>query len=485
MRCPGRRFDHFRTSVRRIAATESPEAKCLPSSVCRAAVCLLGRFPALAGVDLDASTGEIVLLSGANGAGKTTLLRLLAGLVPLYSGEAVVLDHDLAVDRKGARRDLALVGHETFCYDDLTVRENLHFAAKAAGREDGDADTALERLGLARQADVVHRRLSMGQRRRLAVAVALSRDPRLLLLDEPHAGLDAEGREVLDDVVRAAPSEARTCWWRPTSSTTRGSWRPARSSSPPARPSWARSSSRCPTWTSRPIGASRDGGGVTLWREVRLVAGKDLRIEARTRVTAQQIVPFGLIVLLLFAFALDPDRGILRRVAPGLFWVTVLLAALLAVSRSFSIEADNGARDGLRLSGLDGPALFLGKAAAIAVQLLALEVVLAATVVLVYGIELNTLVPLVLATLAATVGVAATGTLYGVLAAGVRVRETLVPVLLLPVVAPVLLGATRAWEAAIDGIPSDAWPWVALLAVFALLFTAIGMLAFGPLLEEA
>jgi len=224
---------------------------------------------------------------------------------------------------------------------------------------------------------------------------------------------------------------------------------------------------------------------VNLWREVRLVAGKDLRIEGRTRVTAQQIVPFGLIVLLLFAFALDPDRGILRRVAPGLFWVTVLLAALLAVSRSFAIEADNGARDGLRLSGLDGPALFLGKGAAVAIQLLALEVVLAATVVLVYGIELNTLVPLILATLAATVGVAATGTLYGVLAAGLRVRETLVPVLLLPVVAPVLLGATRAWEAAIDGVPSDAWPWVALLAVFAVLFTAIGMLAFGPLLEEA
>jgi heme ABC exporter ATP-binding subunit CcmA len=177
---------------------------------CRAAVCLLGRFPALAGVDLDVSSGEIVLLTGANGAGKTTLLRLLAGLVPLYSGEAMVLGYDLALDRKGARRDLSLVGHETFCYDDLTVRENLHFAARAAGRDTDDADLALERLGLARQADVVHRRLSMGQRRRLAVAVALSRDPRLLLLDEPHAGLDAEGREFLDAVVRAAPAEHRT-----------------------------------------------------------------------------------------------------------------------------------------------------------------------------------------------------------------------------------------------------------------------------------
>jgi heme ABC exporter ATP-binding subunit CcmA len=176
----------------------------------RSAVCLLGRFPALAGVDLDVAPGEVLLLSGANGAGKTTLLRLIAGLVPLHRGEAEVLGHDLTRDRRSHRRALSMLGHDTFCYDDLSARENLRFAARAAGREDGDADSALERLGLAGQADVVHRRLSMGQRRRLAVAVALSRDPRLLLLDEPHAGLDADGRQFLDDVVRAAPSEART-----------------------------------------------------------------------------------------------------------------------------------------------------------------------------------------------------------------------------------------------------------------------------------
>jgi len=176
----------------------------------RSAVCLLDRFPALAGVDLDVAAGEIVLLSGANGAGKTTLLRLLAGLIPLYSGQAIVLDHDLARDRRGARRDLALVGHETFCYDDLTVWENLRFAARAAGRDESTAKAALERVGLVRARDVVHRRLSAGQRRRLALAVAWSRDPRLLLLDEPHAGLDAEGRGVLDEIVRAAPGEGRT-----------------------------------------------------------------------------------------------------------------------------------------------------------------------------------------------------------------------------------------------------------------------------------
>ena len=176
----------------------------------RSAVCLLGRFPALAGVDLDVSEHEVVLLSGGNGAGKTTLLRVLAGLLPLHSGDAEVLGHDLMEDRRSVRRELSLVGHDTFCYDDLTVRENLRFAARASGSPVDAADAALERLGLARLADVTHARLSAGQKRRLALAVAISREPRLLLLDEPHAGLDAEGREVLDGVVANAAAEGRT-----------------------------------------------------------------------------------------------------------------------------------------------------------------------------------------------------------------------------------------------------------------------------------
>jgi len=224
---------------------------------------------------------------------------------------------------------------------------------------------------------------------------------------------------------------------------------------------------------------------MSLVREASLVAGKDLRIEARSRVTAEQILPFGLVVLLLFAFALDPDRGVLRDVAPGLFWVTVLLAALLAVSRSFAIEAANGARDGLRLSGLDPAAIFLGKAAAVAVELLALEAVLSVGVIVLFDVALGSIAPIVLGAFLATVGIAATGTLYGVLAASSGARETLVPVLLLPVVSPVLLAATRAWEAAIDDVPSESWPWIGLLAIFAVLYTSIGTLAFGSLLEEA
>jgi len=176
----------------------------------RSAVCLLGRFPALAGVDLDVMPGEVVLLSGGNGAGKTTLLRLVAGLLPLHQGEAEVLGHDLARNRTSHRRQLAFVGHETFCYDDLSARENVRFAARAAGATASAADAALERVGLERCASVSHFRLSAGQRRRLALAIALAREPRLLLLDEPHAGLAADGRAVLDAVLKAAAGEDLT-----------------------------------------------------------------------------------------------------------------------------------------------------------------------------------------------------------------------------------------------------------------------------------
>jgi heme ABC exporter ATP-binding subunit CcmA len=182
----------------------------LPVVSIRSAVCLLGRFPALAGADLDVDEGDILLLSGPNGAGKTTLLRLLAGLVPLHSGTATVCGYDLAHDRQGARRELSLVGHETACYDDLTVRENVRFAARAAGASASTADDALARLGLERVAGVRHARLSAGQRRRLALAIGFARDPRLFLLDEPHAGLDPDTRGVLDALLVDAAHDGRT-----------------------------------------------------------------------------------------------------------------------------------------------------------------------------------------------------------------------------------------------------------------------------------
>ncbi|MDP9071889.1 MAG: heme ABC exporter ATP-binding protein CcmA [Actinomycetota bacterium] len=177
----------------------------------RSAVALLGRFPALAGVDLDVAVGEIVLVRGPNGAGKTSLLRACAGLLPVASGQAEVLGHDLRRDRRAVRRLVGLLGHAGFLYDDLTVEDNVRFAVRAAGAAGRDAEAGLDRLGLGgRLRRVPVSRLSAGQRRRAALAILVARRPRLWLLDEPHAGLDAEGRDLFDGLVRDAVAGGAT-----------------------------------------------------------------------------------------------------------------------------------------------------------------------------------------------------------------------------------------------------------------------------------
>lgn len=177
----------------------------------RSAVSLLGRFPALAGVDLDVATGDVVLIHGPNGAGKTTLLRACAGLVAVTSGAAEVLGVDIRRDRRAVRRRVGVLGHSTFLYDDLAVADNVRFAARAGGAGVDDAEAAMARLGLdGRLARVSVNRLSAGQRRRTALASVIARRPELWLLDEPHAGLDAAGRDVLDDVVREAVAAGAT-----------------------------------------------------------------------------------------------------------------------------------------------------------------------------------------------------------------------------------------------------------------------------------
>src|ERR1700736_4122455 len=177
----------------------------------RSAVALLGGFPVLAGVDLDVGEGDVVLLQGANGAGKTSLLRACAGLLPIVSGAAEVLGHDLVAARRTVRRHIGLLGHATALYDDLSVEDNVRFAVRASGGSRSAVGPALERLGLSgRLRDVTVSRLSAGQRRRTALAAVVARDPELWLLDEPHAGLDAEHRDLLDGLIREASARGAT-----------------------------------------------------------------------------------------------------------------------------------------------------------------------------------------------------------------------------------------------------------------------------------
>ena len=182
-----------------------------PAIRLRSAVALLGRFPALAGVDLDVQRGEIVLAQGPNGASKTSLLRACAGLLAITDGEAEVLGHDLRKERRRVRRQVGFLAHDGHLYDDLTVDDNVRFAVRAAGADTARIEPTLELLGLAgRLRTVAAGKLSTGQKRRAALATVVARDPELWLLDEPHAGLDAAARDLLDDIVRQAAARGAT-----------------------------------------------------------------------------------------------------------------------------------------------------------------------------------------------------------------------------------------------------------------------------------
>ena len=198
----------------------------------------------------------------------------------------------------------------------------------------------------------------------------------------------------------------------------------------------------------------------------------------------RQISGFAGLVLVLFGFALDANRPVLERATSGLFWITIMFVTTLAVQRSTSIETTDGARRALLLAGVEPVAVFAGKAAAVAVQLLAVELVLVGGIVVLYGAEIDSFLLVVATCLVATVGIAAAGTLLGALVAGVRARETVLPILLLPVLAPVLIGATRAFDDALGSVAVDGWAWIGMLAGFGLINLVLGALSYGVLLEE-
>ncbi len=175
------------------------------------AVVLLGAFPALAEATLTIERGELVVVHGANGAGKTTLLRLCAGLLPLARGSARVMGHDVGIDRAAVRASVGFLGHANGLYLDLSAGENLAFWGDVVGASRQEVDAAATRMGLTdRLLATPVSRLSAGQKRRTALAVMAVRRATLWLLDEPHAGLDAAGRDEIDALLRDAVAAGAT-----------------------------------------------------------------------------------------------------------------------------------------------------------------------------------------------------------------------------------------------------------------------------------
>lgn len=213
-----------------------------------------------------------------------------------------------------------------------------------------------------------------------------------------------------------------------------------------------------------------------------LVTEKDLRAEARTRTVLQGVGFYAALAALLFSFALGPDSETLRRFAPGLLWLSVALASLLAVGRSFASEREHGTLETLLLYPVPREALFLGKLAASFAVLLVVATATLALMVVLYTLPWPERPGLLLAALLlGSLGLALAGTFYGAVSAQLRSREALVPMLLLPVLVPLVIAAAQVTESALAG---GSGSWLQVLAVFDLVLLVLTLAVFPYVFEQ-
>jgi heme exporter protein B len=220
-------------------------------------------------------------------------------------------------------------------------------------------------------------------------------------------------------------------------------------------------------------------------RVAQAIAAKDLRMEMRSRSTLSTVLPFAATMLLAFGLALGPDRVLLTATAPALLWLAALFASVELCHRSYQSEATNSALEGLLLSPVEKGAVYLGKAAAAFVQLMVLLGLTTGIVIVLFGLPVGPApVLLVLTAVLGIAGLSALGSLLGLLAVRGRTRQAALPVLVLPLVSPVIIAATRLTEGLTQGNTSGIAGWMGLLAAFDAAFLAVGYIVFGHLLED-
>lgn len=219
-----------------------------------------------------------------------------------------------------------------------------------------------------------------------------------------------------------------------------------------------------------------------MWAIVR----KDLSIERRTGEMLTSLFLLALLVILLFAFSLDPARLRGPEFVAGLLWTTLLLSGTLTLNRSFVLERELGAWTALALAPVDRGSIYLGKTLANLVFLFIAALVLLPLIALLLGtkgIAPSLLLPVSIAL--GVVGIAAIGTLFSAMASRTRAREVLLPLLSFPVLAPLLIGAARTTAAGLAGEELEQiGSWLLLLGGFDVVFLTVGWMAFDVVLED-
>ena len=216
------------------------------------------------------------------------------------------------------------------------------------------------------------------------------------------------------------------------------------------------------------------------------IARKDALAELRGRHAAVSTLFFAAVVLLLFGFALGPDAQRLKDAAPGLLWLALVFAGVLAVDRLHLLETDDGALEQLALYPIARRAIYAGKAIGGFAVMLVLGIVVLGAVGILFAVDVAAaLLPLLTTVVLGAVGIAAVGTFYAGITVRLRAREVMLPLLMLPVLAPLLLGAVKATGAALAGDPfGELGAWLQLLVAFDVIMVVAGAATYGYLLED-
>ena len=216
------------------------------------------------------------------------------------------------------------------------------------------------------------------------------------------------------------------------------------------------------------------------------IARKDAVAELRGRHATVSTLFFSAVVLLLFGFALGPDSARLAAAAPGLLWLAVVFAGLLAVNRLHLLETDDGALEQLALYPVSRRAIYAGKALGGMAVMLTLGVLVLGAVGILFAVDVaSAWLPLLTTVVLGAIGIAAVGTFYAGVTVRLRAREVMLPLLMLPVLAPLLLAAVKATAAALAGDPFDELgAWLQLLVAFDVIMVVAGAATYGYLLED-
>ena len=217
----------------------------------------------------------------------------------------------------------------------------------------------------------------------------------------------------------------------------------------------------------------------TWFEQAWAVVRKDVLLEARSRVNLNAMLFFAGMVLLIFSFALGPGPARLQAAAGGLLWLAFIFAGMLAFGRAYQLEAENNAFEGLLLVARNRSAIYLGKVLGVSLIMLVIEIVTLPLMALLYNLDVwSALLPVAAVAVLGTIGFASLGALYGALTMSLRAREVLLPVLVLPITVPVILGAVKSTTALLTGQHTDLHLWIELLLAFDVIFITAGLLTY-------